>query len=145
MTRGSVERHQTGGIRRRLPQAHARRRIGAAGDLAVGLLGERPDLVLGDVAGDDDDGVVGRVVAIVEGERIGAVERRHLARPADGRNAVVAVVVERRIHRHAEAGAGAVVDAHAALLQDHLALGQERGIGDLEVGHAVGLELPSSA
>ena len=46
----------------------------ARGDLAVGLLGVGLDLVGRDVAGDDDDGVVRRVEAPVERQRIVAVE-----------------------------------------------------------------------
>ena len=79
------ERHRARGQRLGLARPHPRRRLGAARQLAVGRLGELADFVLGDVAGDDDDGVVGRVVAIVEGDGVIAVELRHFDRPADGR------------------------------------------------------------
>ena len=123
---GSCARMRGGGSARR-------------GDLAVGLQGERLHLGLGDVAGDDDDGIVGRVVAVVPGDGVGAGEVRHLVRPADDRDAVVAVLEERGADRFAELGARIVVGAHAALFEDHLALGQERRVVDDEVRHAVGL------
>ena len=134
-----------GAQRRRLGGAQALRRLGAAGDLAVGLLGERPHLARLDVAGDDHDRVVGRVVAVVPGHGVVEGEAGHLVRPADDRNAVMAVPEERGADRLAELGAGIVVDARAPLLEDDLALRQQRLVGEDEVRHPVGLVLHHQA
>src|SRR5581483_2175476 len=65
-----LELHAARGAVRRLLRALARLdvRIGLEG--AIGRLRQGPDLVDGDVAGDDDDGVVGGIEALVERQRI---------------------------------------------------------------------------
>ena len=51
----------------------------------------------------------------------------------------MAVLEKRSADRLSELRTGIVVGAHAALLEDHLALGQERFVRQDEVRHAVGL------
>ena len=126
---------------RRLLRPHARLDVGDARNLAVGLLGELLDLVGGDVAGDDQDGVVGRVEAAIEFERIFARELLDLVPPADDRPAIGMVEIERCIHLLGQARAGIVRDPHVLLFQHHLQLGLHHVVGQHQAGHAVGLEL----
>ncbi len=120
--------------------ARADGRIGVG--LAVGFLGEAEDGFRRHVAGDDEDGVVRRVMAPVEGHGVVEVELPDLRLEADDRDAVGMVLApEAGLHALAETGARVVVDALAPLLQHHVALGQDDGIGEDEAGHAVGLEV----
>src|SRR5439155_10161366 len=66
----------------RLLRAHAWADLGDARDLAVDVLGALFDLLGGDVAGDHEDGVVGRVDTLVERERVFAREFFQLLAPA---------------------------------------------------------------
>ena len=124
---------------RRLLRTLARLDIGVGLQGAVGGLGQRLDLLDRDIACDDDDSVVGRIVALVEGERILARELRHLVHPADDGDAVGMVLIERRRHLLGEDVGGIVLGARAALLEDHLALGPHLLLVELEIEHAVGL------
>ncbi len=135
------QRHQPMGAGLAAPAAVRRGALAARGDLAVGVLGERADLVLGHVAGDDEDGVLRRVEALVIGERVLAVERLDLVHPADDRRAVGMMREQRGLHRLVELRGGIGVGAHAALLEHHVALGRDDLVGQDEIGHAVGLEL----
>ena len=130
--------HAARGVRRRLRGALALG-YGPGRDLPVVGLGERTQLGRGHVAGDDQHGVVRRVPAPVEGERGFRVERVDLVLPADDGNPVRVVQIERGLHHLAQLGAGIVVDPAAPLFQDHLAFGQHDLVGQLEMGHAVGL------
>ena len=106
----------------RLLGACARRDRRVALDLAVGRFGELLDLRRADVAGDHDDGVVGRIEAPVERERIFACELLDLMPPADDRLAIGMVEVERRHHVFPEARGGTIGDALILLLQHHIEL-----------------------
>ena len=121
------------------PFAHTE--FGALGDLAVGLLDQRPDLLGGDVAGDHHHRIVGRVEAPVERERILAVELLDLRAPADHRASVGMIEIERRSDLLAEPRLRAVGDAHVVFFQHHVALGQHVLVVEHEAGHAVGLGL----
>ena len=110
-------------------------------DLAVGRFGEALHLIDRHVAGNDEDGVVGRVVALVEAQRVLARQLRHLVLPADDRDAVRVREVERGVHLLVEPRAWVVLDARAALLDDHLPLRGDLIVGEAQVRHAVGLHL----
>ena len=116
-----------------------------ARELAVGLFRERLHLVRRDVAGDDQHRVVGLVEALVEVERIGAVERFHLVAPADGRLVVGMVEILRGAHLLGEARGRLVLDALVALFEDDVALAHDDVVGEHEAGHAVGLEFHQGA
>ena len=81
---------------RRLLQLAALRHLGAS-DAAVCALGERPDLVLRDVAGDHDDGVVRSVPVAVEVEGVARRERPDLGFPTDHRPPVGMIEVAHRL------------------------------------------------
>ncbi len=98
-------------------------------DLAEVLFGERLDPVRLDVAGDDQDGIVRRVEALVVGERILAVERLDFVLPADDGDAVGVVLIERGHHLLLQNAAGIVVDARAALFEDDIPLGRHVLLG----------------
>ncbi len=126
------------GALRRLLRTHARLDLGVGLERAVGGLRQCLDLLDRDVAGDDHDGVVGRVEALVEGERVLARELGHLVHPADDGDAVGMVLIERRRHLLREEGGGVVLGARSTLLEDHLALGRHLLLGEPQVHHAVG-------
>ena len=135
------QRHGACRLLHRLLRARARLGLGDAGDLAVGRFGERAHLLRRHVAGNDENGVVGRVEAPVEGERLLAIELLDLVPPADHRPAVGMVEVERGVHLLAQPRAGIVGDPHVLLFQHHLELRPHRLVGQHQSGHAVGLEL----
>ncbi len=135
------QRHLANRDRRRLLGPHARTDLGAAGDLAIGLLDERPDLGSGHVAGDHHHRIIGRVEPPVKRERILAVELLDLGAPADHRPSIGMIEIERRGDLLAEPRFRAVGDPHVVLFQHHVALGQHIGVGEHEAGHAIGLEL----
>ena len=112
----------------------------ARGDRPVVLLGELAHLVGRGVAGHDQDRVVGRVPLGIERREIVDVELLHVVDIARDRHAVgLVAAVELLLHRLAEQRGRRVVDAHAALLEHDLALGDQLLLGDAQVGHAVGL------
>ena len=134
------DRHQPVGDGRRLHRAHALGLRPARLDLAVGLLGERARFVRLDVARHHQNGVLGRIEALVIGERVLAVQALDLVPPADDRNPVRMMGEERRLHRLAELRAGIGVAMHAPLLEHHVALGRDDVVGEGQAGHAVGFE-----
>ena len=134
------QRHRALGVLLRLDRADARRQVRTARDLAIGLFGQRLHRIRLDIAGHDQHGVVGPVVFVIEGNRVGAVQLLHLLHPADHRNAVGLVLPERRVDLLVEHRLRIAVDARAALFQDHVALGLDDLVGEDEVAHAVGLE-----
>ena len=93
-----------------------------------------------DVARDDEDRVVGRIEAPIESERILAIELLDLGFPADHRRSVRVIDEERRRHRLAELGSGHRIDAHAPLLEHHVALRAHHRGRQGEVAHPIGLE-----
>ena len=117
------------------------RRLAASGNLAIGLAGEDFDLGRLDVAGDDEDRVFRGVEAAVIGERVVAVERLDLVAPADDRHAIGMMGEERGVERLVELRGGVRFGPHAPLLHHHLALGRHDLVGEVQAGHAVGLEL----
>jgi hypothetical protein len=60
--------------------------------------------------------------------------------PAEHGQAVGVIEEQRRLHHLVEPAVGVVVDPLASLLDDDVALGQELGIAEAEVRHAVGFE-----
>ena len=126
--------------RLRLLRAQAGAELGPARDLAVGLLRQRTDRFGADVPGDHDHGIVGRVEAPVEGERVLARERFDLVAPADHRPAVGMVEIERSLDLLGELRARIVGDALVLLLEHHVALRQHVGVGQHQAGHAIGFE-----
>jgi hypothetical protein len=76
--------------------------------------GKRPHLIGRDIARDDEDGVVRPVVVLVEGDQRLAVQLLHLVTPADDRNAVGVVVVERGAHLFVEQATGGGIDPFGA-------------------------------
>ena len=115
--------------------------VGVGLERAVGGFRQRLHLLDGDVAGDDDDGVVGGIEALVEGQRVLARELGHLVHPADDGDAIGMVLIERGRHLLGQEARRAVLGARAALLEDHLALGRHLLLGELQVHHAVGFHL----
>ena len=111
-----------------------------AGDLAVGFLRELKRLIRLDVAGDHHHRVVGRVEAPVKADGVVARKLLHLVAPADHRLAVRMVEVQRGVDLLAQPRARIVADALVLLFEDDVALGQHHLVGELQAGHAVGLE-----
>ncbi len=110
-------------------------------DIGVVFLHQRADFSRLDVARDDQDRIVRRVEALVEGERILAVELLDLLVPADHRAAVGMVEIERGHDLLGQPRIRIVGDAHVEFFQHDVALGQHVLILEDETGHAVGLEL----
>ena len=109
--------------------------------LAEGRFRHRADFLLVDVAGDDQDRVVWRVEAPVEGKRVLAVELLDFMVPADHRAAVRVVEIERGHHLLVQARFRVVGDPHVVFLEHDVTLGQHVLVLQDEAGHAVGLEL----
>ncbi len=123
----------------RLARAVALRRFAAGGDGTIDFFGQRDDLGRLDIAGDDENGVFGRIEAVVIGKRVGALEALDLMAPADDRLAIGMLGEKRRLHRLAQLVGGVGIGAHAALLLHDLALGRDDLVGEDEVLHAVRL------
>ncbi len=136
-----LELHAARGALLRLlrPHASADARVGRKG--AIGGFCQRLDLGRIDIASDNDDGVVGRVEALVEGQRVLTRQLLHLVHPADDGDAVGVVLVQRRRHLLCKDARGDVLGAHAALLDDHLALGLDLPFAQSQVHHPVGFHL----
>ena len=134
-------RHHAARDRRRLERADALRARAARLHPAIGFFRQRPRRLRLGVAGDDENGVLGRIEALVIGERVLALEVLDLVPPADDRDAVGMVGEQRRLHRLAELRARIGVAMHAPLLEHHVALGGDDVVGQHEPGHPVGLEL----
>ena len=127
---------------RRLLRANALRRDRRLWrNVAIGLFHHRADAVGADIACNDQRRVVRCVEALVEGERILAVEFLDLLMPADGRAAIGMIEIQRGHDLFGQPRIGAVADAHVVFFQHHVALGQHVFILEDEAGHAVGLEL----
>jgi hypothetical protein len=93
------------------------------------------------VAHHDQDRVVGPVVGVVEGAQLGGVDALDVGRPADGGPVIRARLEGQRAHRLVHRAVRIVLTPHAALFQDHLALGVDlRGIQQ-QVPHPIGLDL----
>ena len=139
-TRGVGQRHGARRFLRRLFRPLPRRDLGARRDLAVGFFGVGLDLFGGHVAGDDDDRIVRRVEAPVEGQRIVAIEAFDLRPPADRRPAVGMVEIERGIHLLGQAAVGVVGDPHVLLFEHDVELGPHHLVGQHQPGDAVGFQ-----
>ncbi len=126
--------------RRRLLRTVARHNDVVAFDLAVGLFRESARLFGLDIAGDHHHRAVRAVEAPIKADGVVARQLLHLVAPADDRPAVRAIEVERGVDLLAEPGARIVADALVLLLENDLALGQHHFVGELQAGHAVGLE-----
>ena len=135
------DRHQAARDRRRLRRAHALEVRPARLDPPVRLFGERQGLVGLDVARHHQNGVLGRIEALVIGERVLAFEALDLMPPADDRDPIRMMGEERRLDRFAELRAGVGVAMHASLLEHDVALGRDDVVGQGQARHAVGLEL----
>jgi hypothetical protein len=109
------------------------------GQLAEGLIGELSHLVRLDIAGYDEERIVRGIEALVEGERIVTVERGNLMRPTDDGDAVRVFGIERRHHLLLQNARRVVVDATAALFEDHVPLRRHVLLGEAKIGHAVSL------
>ena len=130
-----------GGARIGLARPPPDRALAERRDAAVGGVGDAAHLVRLDVAGDDQDRVLGRVETPVVGERVVAIEALDLVHPADDRRAVGVAHEQRRRHRLRKLGRRIGLDPHAALLEHDVALGRDHRLVEDEAGHAVGLEL----
>ena len=102
------------------------------------LLGQRLDLFHGHVAGHHEDGVVGRVMLLVEGHRLVVGVLGDLLRPADDRAAVGVIEIERRAPLLAERAVRRILHHLPALLEHHVALREHALGGGVQVAHPVG-------
>jgi hypothetical protein len=123
-----------------LARAHTRRDLSDPLDLAVSLFGHRLDLIGGDIAGHDEDRVVGGVEAAVEGERLVAIELLDLVMPADDGTAVGVVEIERGFHLLIQPGAGIVGNPHIVFFEYDVAFRLHHVVGEHQSRHTVGLE-----
>ena len=137
---GVGQRHRARRLLHRLSRPLARRDLGARGNLAVGLLRVGLDLVGRHVAGDNHDGVVRRVEAPVERQRIIAVEVFDLGPPADHRTAIGMIEIKRGVHLLGQAAVRIVGDPHVLLFEHDVEFGAHDLVGEHEAGDAIGLE-----
>src|SRR6187200_690666 len=79
-----------------LRRARRSRQARPGPNFTEGVLGELLHLRLGDIAGDDQDGVIGRVEAVVELERQLPRQLGDLGPPADHGNAIGMIEIKRR-------------------------------------------------
>ena len=124
---------------RRLDRVHRWRR-GAAGDLAEGLsrAGEHSARV--HVPCHDEEGVVGEIVAIVEGTKLARIDALDIAHPADHRPAVGMRLVGRGEEFLREVTVGVVLGARPALFRHHLSLRIDLLRIEQQLPHPVGLD-----
>ena len=113
--------------------------LGALGDRPVDSFRKPPHLVDRNVAGNQEDRIGGRVIFVVEADRILARQAGDLVRPADDRRAIRAVEKQSALDDFRELGARLVADAHAPLFLDDFELGQNHLVGQDEIGHPVRL------
>ena len=124
----------------RLPRARAHCRPRSGRDGSVVLLGQRAQRLGGDVAGHDQDGVIGDVMAVVERQRVGPRQGFDLVAPADDGRAVRVVQELRRRDLLGQQGGRRGVRPAAALFQDHRPFRLHERLGQDQVAHPVGLE-----
>ena len=126
----------------RLLRTHARADFGARRDLAVGFLGELLDFVGGDVARDHQHRIIGRVPLIVEIDRILAIQLLDLMTPADHRTAIRMIEIQARpgVPRRASRP-GLLATRLFCSSSTTLQFRPHRLVGQLQAGHAIGLEL----
>ena len=138
---GVGQRHGARRRRHRLLRPDALRRDrGLRRDFAVGPSPPSGGFPWLDVAGDDQDGIVRRVEALVEGERILAVELFDFLAPADHRAAIGVVEIERGHDLLGQPRIRVVGDPHVEFFQHDVALRQHVLVLQDQPGHAVGLE-----
>ena len=125
---------------RRLHRPPARPDFRARRDFAVGRFSVGLDLISGDIAGDNDDRVIRRVEAPVEGQGVVAGELFDFGPPADHRTAIRMVEVERRIHLLGQPAVGVIRYPHVLLFEHHVELGTHDLVGEHKAGDAVGFE-----
>ena len=129
------------GVALRFGGANARRQVGAALHLAIAGLGQGPHRLGVDIAGDNQHRIIGRVILVIEADRVDAVELLHLVHPADHRDAIGVVLIQRGGKFLAQQRLGTALDALAALFEHDIALGADHVIGQGQAAHAVGLEI----
>ena len=137
---GTGDRHAGFGKARRLGKLRPGREFPRR-HLAIGVLRHLAHFVRRDIACDHQDGVVWRVMMIVEILGREAVDAAHFLGPADHGPAIGMGKMQRRLHLFVHQGLGLVVHPHAALFQHHIALRPDMGIGQIQIGQPVGLEL----
>ena len=121
-----------------------RRCAGIAGcgcDLAEGPLRHRADLLGVDVAGDHQRRVVRRIKALVERQRVFAVELLDFLVPADHRAAIGMIEIQRRHDLLGQPRVRIVGDPHVEFFEHDVALRQHVLVLENQAGHAIGLEL----
>ena len=99
--------------------------------------GHPPDLVRVNVAGDNEDRIARSVVSTVEIHRVLPGQGGDLVLRADRRSAIRAVRIERGHQLLVEGAARITVDHLPALLDDHIALGEDTGFCRSQVDHAI--------
>ena len=114
---------------------------GCAGISPIGPLHHRADLLGVDVAGDHQRGVVRRIEALVERQRVLAVELLDFLAPADHGAAIGMIEIERRHDLLGQPRIRIVGDAHVEFFEHDVALRQHVFVLQDQAGHAVGLEL----
>ena len=124
---------------RRLCKPLARRQ-GACRDPAEMRFRKSPRRGCADVAGNDQDGVIGGVPVAVEGERVGGAELPDLVFPADIRIAIGVVQEEGGAQLLGQQRGRLVVDPHPSFFEHDVALGRHDLVVEDKAGHAVGFE-----
>ena len=94
-----------------------------------------------DIAGDDQDGVIGAVKPPVKVQRILPRQLRHLVHPADDRAAVAMVEEKGAARLFPQDRGGARLDTRAPFLQDDAPFLDDVVFREHEVRHAVRLDL----
>jgi len=91
------------------------------------------------IARNDQDRIVGRIIAAVEIERVRARQLLDLVLPADHGAPVWVVEILRRAALLAEKRGRIVFHPHVALFEHNVALGGDIFLGESEIAHSVGL------
>ena len=114
---------------------------GTRGHLAIFGLRHGADLLRRDVARDDQGGIVGRVMMLVEILGRHLVDVAHFLGPAQHRAAIRMRQMQSGFHLLAQQRLRIVFHPHAALFQHHVALGGDVVVGQIQIGHAIGLQI----
>ena len=109
-------------------------------DFAERALYQRANILGIDVAGNHQRGVVWGIEALVEGQRILAVELFDFLAPADDRPAIRVIEIERRHHLLGQPRLRVVGDPHVEFFEHDIALRQHVLVLQDQPGHAIGLE-----
>ena len=134
----AADRHAALAVLHRVDGVETRPRLARLGQRAEGLLDPGQGLCRLELAGDDECGVVGLVVQLVEGLEALDVDVFHVGARADGALAVVVPLEHGGPQAFPGDGAGVVL-AHLHLVAHHAELGGQVLARDVGVDHRVGL------